>query len=255
MSPCQSTSKTTLPETRIPVVPTIAPKSQNTASGPGLPIFNEMPQKAVESAQGLSSSPPFRQVCMLPYHASRPPVRGGIDTLLMAVNVAMKIDAPTPQSRNDSIVSNLDAQVAAAEEHQIKTTPRSAAPYDQSDSPFKFSTHHIPPLNESLLPPLSEVELGATKAYRSHSIALDGEGTNNQQAKRLVASDTDHKTMVDVEDAHPMVISQTTADVSIAAEQKGPCKRVRGPHDTISKRELKMLLECSPPRTKRQRTA
>lgn len=49
------------------------------------------------------------------YHSHRLPSRSSFDSLLSAVNVASRIDAPQPQEPINSVVSHLDAQAAAAE--------------------------------------------------------------------------------------------------------------------------------------------
>jgi hypothetical protein len=237
------------------VVPVITPSSQNTVLGSRLPSFNDLPQTVTESARGSLSSPPFQQAGTLPYHTSRLPVRGGLDSLLTAVNLAVKIDAPTPQGRNDSVVSKLDAQVAAAEERRLKTTSKSAAPRNQSDSTFSYGTHPIPPETETLVPPLSEVGLGITKAQQNHLVTSGEESTGEQQIQNFGIPNAEIKIIADVDYTQPYLVDQPLAGVHITPSEKRSRKRVRGPHDSISKRELKMLFESSPPRRKRQRPA
>lgn len=236
-------------------MPVMTPNLQNTVSvlGSRLPSFSDLPQTVAESTRGSPSSPSFRQAGTLPYHTSRLPVRGSLDSLLTAVNLAAKIDAPTPQGRNDSVVSNLDAQVAAAEERRLKITSSSAAPRSQSDSTFSYGTHPIPSLTETPLLSLSEVGLGISEAQQGHSIASGEESTGEQQIQNFGIPITDNKIIDGVDHIQPYLVDQPSLDVHIAPSEKGPRKRVRGPHDSISKRELKMLFESSSPWRKRQR--
>jgi hypothetical protein len=224
------------------------PSSQNMVSGSGLPVFNNLPQTVAESAREPPSSPPFLQARTLPFHTSRIPVHYGLDSLLTAVNVAAKIDAPVPQGRNDSVVSNLDAQVAAAEERRLKTTSRSAAPRNQSDSPFSYGTHPIPPLTRTPPPPqLSEVGLGTTEVQQVHSITSGEESTGEQQIQNSSMPNPENKIIADVDYTQPYQVDQSSVDVYVLPNKKAARRRIRGPHDSISKRELKMLFESSPP--------
>ncbi|KAL7770168.1 hypothetical protein CFE70_000101 [Pyrenophora teres f. teres 0-1] len=52
------------------------------------------------------------------YLFHHPPSRTSFDNLLTAVNVAAQVDAPQPQGRIDSVVSQLDAQAAAIERNR-----------------------------------------------------------------------------------------------------------------------------------------
>jgi len=56
------------------------------------------------------------------YHIHHLPSRTSFDNLLTAVNVAAQVDAPQPQGRIDSVVSQLDAQVAAMERNRQYVT-------------------------------------------------------------------------------------------------------------------------------------
>lgn len=90
-----------------------------------LPTLHDLPNKVMESlyAPSYGQFPP--QSGTLPYHTSCLPKASqdvqpsatGFDALLTAVNVASEIDAPTPQARNDSIISRLD-RVASHESQQ-----------------------------------------------------------------------------------------------------------------------------------------
>jgi hypothetical protein len=85
-------------------------------------------------------------------------------------------------------------------------------------------------------------------------MASGEEKTGELQMKNLVTPDLDKKTIAAMDDAQPALNDQPLVDVDIAPEAKGSYKRVREPHDSISKRELKMLLDSSPVR-KRQRSS
>ena len=56
------------------------------------------------------------------YHMQGLPGRTSFDNLLTAVNVAAQVDAPQPQGRIDSVVSQLDAQAAAMERNRQYVT-------------------------------------------------------------------------------------------------------------------------------------
>ncbi|KAJ4371464.1 hypothetical protein N0V83_004681 [Neocucurbitaria cava] len=108
----QSTPRDHLSEQKAPVVPAMIP-SYNTI--PGFPILQDLPQTV---AQALTLSNPTQHTFehIGSYHSHRLPTSSNsFDSLLTAVNVASRIDAPKPQGRNDSVVSHLDAQAAAAE--------------------------------------------------------------------------------------------------------------------------------------------
>ena len=100
------------------MVPAMIP-SYNTI--PGFPILQDLPQTV---AQALTSRNPtqysFENIGA--YHSHRLPARSSFESLLTAVNVASRIDAPKPQGRNDSVVSQLDAQAVAAE-RDMRYTP------------------------------------------------------------------------------------------------------------------------------------
>ncbi|KAH7135893.1 hypothetical protein B0J11DRAFT_611750 [Dendryphion nanum] len=81
-----------------------------------LPTLHDLPNKVMESLYAPSSAQfPLQDEILLYYNSRLPNVtqnvglnRSGFDALLTAVNVASEIDAPAPQARNDSIISNLD---------------------------------------------------------------------------------------------------------------------------------------------------
>ncbi|KAE8836647.1 hypothetical protein PTNB73_04604 [Pyrenophora teres f. teres] len=76
------------------------------------------------------------------YLFHHPPSRTSFDNLLTAVNVAAQVDAPQPQGRIDSVVSQLDAQAAAIERNRQYV----ANWQDSSGGPQKESTYgrHYP---------------------------------------------------------------------------------------------------------------
>ena len=69
-----------------------------------------------------------------------PPPMGGRDTILTAASNAIKIDAPRPQGRNDSIISHLNAQAVAAEEGRYQSSSCSSPYREHHDAPPKFMT-------------------------------------------------------------------------------------------------------------------
>ena len=84
---------------------------------PGFPTLEDLPHtvaKAVNASLATNSS--LREPEMID-QTSLVASRRSFDTLLTAVNEVSQIDAPKPKGRADSIALNLDAQVAAAEQH------------------------------------------------------------------------------------------------------------------------------------------
>ncbi|KAF2706357.1 hypothetical protein K504DRAFT_493488 [Pleomassaria siparia CBS 279.74] len=142
--------ETAHPEFKAPVAPAMVP--ENTLAG--FPILSETPQTVAETLKRSPSVLKSPQMEIIPYHTSRLPIRSGIDTLLMAVNVAVKIDAPTPQGRNDSVVSHLDAQAAVDEERQYRPIPPHEASHTHSHVPYSY---RVPPSR-------SDMELGMTQS-------------------------------------------------------------------------------------------
>lgn len=207
------TNQTTAPEFRAPVVPAMAPNPQNTI--PGFLTHSDLPQTVAETLRRSPTPPHSPQVQTLPYHTSRLPIRGSLDNLLTAVNVAIKIDAPTPQGRNDSVVSHLDAQAAAAEERRYQPSSWPGASREQLDPAFSYHA----------LPPLSQVGLGVTQAQPD-------------AAPRMLTS---------VDDDQGILRDQPQVDMDAPAEERETGKRDRLPRSSISIRELKLLgLKDSP---------
>ncbi|CAO2655841.1 Nn.00g046440.m01.CDS01 [Neocucurbitaria sp. VM-36] len=112
----QSTLSLYPSEQKAPMVPALIP-SDNTI--PGFPILQDLPQAV---AQTLTSTTQYSFENIGAYPSHRLPARSSFESLLTAVNVASRIDAPKPQGRNDSVVSQLDAQAVAAE-RDMRYTP------------------------------------------------------------------------------------------------------------------------------------
>lgn len=105
-------------EFKAPTVPGMIPRPANTI--PGFPTLEGLPNAVAETLQGApSEATQSSHGDIIPYHSSRLPTRNNLDTLLTAVNVASRIDAPTPtqQGRNYGVIPYLDAQ-AASREHR-----------------------------------------------------------------------------------------------------------------------------------------
>jgi hypothetical protein len=79
---------------------------------PGFPTLQELPNTV---AQAVNAGSVFDRESSI-YNTTRFPARSSFESLLTAVNAVAKVEAPTPQGRNDSVVSHLDAQAAAAED-------------------------------------------------------------------------------------------------------------------------------------------
>lgn len=85
-----------------------------------IPTLENLPNIVAESLHSPPTMPHFPSYGeVIPYHAAQLPDRGdrgdhkNLETLLKVVNVASSIEAPTPESRNDSVVSQLDAKTAS----------------------------------------------------------------------------------------------------------------------------------------------
>ncbi|KAL1598980.1 hypothetical protein SLS60_008126 [Paraconiothyrium brasiliense] len=126
---------------------------------------NNGPSIATEDGDSMSTSPDLNVVPMPTMLSGRPtfqhfndPPAHDLDTLVPAAPVAGRIDAPKPQgSRNDSLVTYLDAQAAVAERDRRSLPPWSTptgfgtaltgrAPYTQMRSPAAGLdiTHSLP---------------------------------------------------------------------------------------------------------------
>jgi len=84
---------------------------------PGFPTLEDLPHTVAQAVNaGLATESSTQEPDLIhqtPLIASR----RSFDTLLTAVNMVSQIDAPKPKGRADSIALNLDAQVAATEQH------------------------------------------------------------------------------------------------------------------------------------------
>ncbi|KAH7383325.1 hypothetical protein BKA66DRAFT_570359 [Pyrenochaeta sp. MPI-SDFR-AT-0127] len=96
---------------------------------PGFPTLHTLPQ-AVANAL-TPSQHAFQEIGS--YHSYRLPPRGDFDSLLTAVNVASRIEAPKPQGLNDSVLSHLDAQAVVAERSQQRPSPRISSPCESEE--------------------------------------------------------------------------------------------------------------------------
>ncbi|KAF1845347.1 uncharacterized protein K460DRAFT_355178 [Cucurbitaria berberidis CBS 394.84] len=138
-SPSQSTLRPKDSGHAAPGVPTMIPR-YNTIEG--FPTLQDLPQTV---AQALGPWTPTRHSLenVGPYHSHRVPVRGSFETLLSAVNVASRIDAPKPEGRNDSVVSHLDAQAVAAEHDRQYNPAWLEASHGGDDGGFAYGRSPI----------------------------------------------------------------------------------------------------------------
>ncbi|KAJ4295210.1 hypothetical protein N0V90_007220 [Kalmusia sp. IMI 367209] len=98
-------------EFKAPQAPIMVPKPENII--PGFPTLDELPRTVAEAVQPI---PGFSGTTTRHVNATMLS-----SALLTAANVASKVEAPKPHDgRNDSLVSHLDAHVAAAERTRQK---------------------------------------------------------------------------------------------------------------------------------------
>jgi hypothetical protein len=116
-------------DAKAPVVPAMVPDYPNVV--PGFPTLRDLPRTYREAAESphthssLAKDGPMHnstlQESYVPYHShglpgTILPPSSPFESLLTAVNVAAKIEEPSPKGRNDSVVIyELDAQAIAAE--------------------------------------------------------------------------------------------------------------------------------------------
>jgi hypothetical protein len=135
------------------VNPTMFPKSPDVY--PGFPTVQDLPQTVSQALNTPQSALRHTLKRDTPYYDGRMPSISKFESLLSAVNVASKIEAPIPKGRNDSVVSHLDAQAVAAERNGNFTSPWSFPSrglderfsYSQPSSPFVIEPalgHSIP---------------------------------------------------------------------------------------------------------------
>ena len=120
--------------------PSISPDQKNSL--PAYTSFEDQPPTVVEALDPSHRSRLSTQEAYLPYHNHHLP-QSPFESLLTAVNVASKIEAPVPQGRNDSVVSQLDAQALAAERagQYLPTWAYSAHQYDEN---FEYIQRYQP---------------------------------------------------------------------------------------------------------------
>lgn len=114
-----STSKQGRPKALLPQAKALAASDMtqfNTV--PGFPTLDDLPKTVAKALSTGNASVADSEEWESRYHAHRLPSRSSFDTLLTAINMVSKIDAPKPEARTDSIALHLDAQVAATEPEQ-----------------------------------------------------------------------------------------------------------------------------------------
>lgn len=106
------------------MVPTMIANPDNLL--PGFPTLDHLP----DTVAGAVNAMPVFDGQPIPYNTARLPMMNSFESLLTAVNAVVEVDAPKPQGRNDSVVSYLDAQAAAAEHNSRSLL---AAGYEAQD--------------------------------------------------------------------------------------------------------------------------
>ncbi|KAF2830490.1 hypothetical protein CC86DRAFT_315813 [Ophiobolus disseminans] len=128
------------PEDRAPAVPAMA--TRGVDSPPRVTDLENVPEPVEEALNSPSRVSRYAPGDHLPYHSHQFP-RSPFENLLTAVNLASNIEAPVPQGRNDSVVSQLDAQALAAERAGQYLPTWSYSSY-QCDPTFEYVEHHRP---------------------------------------------------------------------------------------------------------------
>lgn len=109
----QKQTKSSLPHSTMPLVD----EGSRFQSLPGFPTLEHLPQTVAKAVNAGIATDPSTQEPEVIYQKPLLASQRSFDTLLTAVNVVSRIDAPKPKGRADSIAQNLDAQIAAAEQH------------------------------------------------------------------------------------------------------------------------------------------
>ncbi|KAF2651022.1 hypothetical protein K491DRAFT_682513 [Lophiostoma macrostomum CBS 122681] len=224
--PHQSDSQTPQSHFAAPTA-SMVPTSPNPL--PGFPTLQELPQRVAESL-----TPPYSYVHddTMPYYDSQLRVRGSresFDTLLTAVNMASSIESPTPQGRNDSVVSHLDAQVASMELQPQPTAFWTGGHFDPDSAAFDRKYHG--------LPQLSPIGLGTAPSEQAPVAGMS-------QARAYGEQQT-IRTKADPEVAMPKDVTEMHTSTAAYEDTVSNDSRKRGRRGTrttgISRKELKGL--------------
>ncbi|KAF2116226.1 hypothetical protein BDV96DRAFT_491528 [Lophiotrema nucula] len=224
--------------------PKPAKPQQNTL--PGFPTLEDLPFKVAESLQATPPPMTPSSTAVPPLYYSpqlaSPVARGNLDTLLTAVNVASKIEAPTPQfqGRNDSVISHLDAQVTAAESKQYS---KATWPEFSHEHEHVLSSHaiHQPIVHI----PYPSVGLGIA-SINDDNPAPKNLGSLQQQLNAATRPRTSMSAAVPMIATPSEVVQGEEGNVINPAASVGTGKRGRRTRSIISKRELQMLMDSSP---------
>lgn len=129
----KKTSRTTAKQEELQEQPKMAPPTSTlqdlSGSAPPTSILHEDHQDASQD-MGF-------------YHSQQPPSQSSFDSLLSAVNVASRIDAPQPQEPIHSVVCHLDAQAAAAENSRQYVTDWQNASTGNGEEAVAMDQHHV----------------------------------------------------------------------------------------------------------------
>jgi hypothetical protein len=139
--PKRAKKRLNLPEKKAPVVPAMT--SSRYASLPTLSTLGNMPQHVEAAPDSLDNSPQFAQDVPALFYSHYIPPTSPFETLLTAVNVASKIEAPVAQGRQQSVVNQLDAQALAAE-RSGQEIPTWALPPYQHGGDVELQQHFQP---------------------------------------------------------------------------------------------------------------
>jgi hypothetical protein len=83
---------------------------------PGFRTLNDLPRTVAKVVRTAATTiMPTLEKAETLYHTHRTPPQSSLDSLLTAVNVTSRIDAPKLQDCNDSIILQLDTQAVAAD--------------------------------------------------------------------------------------------------------------------------------------------
>lgn len=240
---------------KAPTAPSMLPESWNT-----VPATLSPDGTMKGSIKCLQRPPSIPQLSIegdtLQYHSHKLPnqrTHGRLNTLLTIVNAASLIDAPAPQGLNDSVVSRLDAKVAASELQGRHTPSWFEDPYDRHSTPLEY-THNLPPPRA--------IGLGIIQGDHELHRATDRVTAPRVKELEVVtpATETFLKTHtrsdnIDGELGNEILVQHTSSDERQSRQNKWKRNRRRSRTGGISKKELRGLgLEVSPnPEMKRRR--
>ncbi|KAF2193842.1 hypothetical protein K469DRAFT_244662 [Zopfia rhizophila CBS 207.26] len=242
----QSTPQATPPEFKAQSVPNMLPDITITPSG--FTNLSDLPGKVAES---LSNTPTPSQLPVsgrvLEYHTSGlpGPATQGLDTLAKAANVASKLDTPTRQDRNDSLVSDLEVKVSADEGQGYNEVALVGVSHIPPEIPPGDIWSTLPPL-----PPGFGIFQEEQQEDTFPASMSAGQGQHEEDNTVAAHSTEPHV----IADTHTIEY-ESSGPASAGSTVKGTSKKSRrAPRNSVSKRELKTLGLAGSPGPKRKKS-